>query len=144
MQRLKKRADFLHTARGVKWVAPAFVLQARLAAGISLPYTPQSQARLGFTASRRVGGAVVRNFARRRLKEAAARVFPGKARRAHDYVLIARQTTGARRFDSLIDDLEKALQKVHMRLDRLAARPRLPGNPAQSNLTGQPVSDPDL
>ena len=132
MQRLKKRADFLHAARGVKWVAPAFVLQARQASKT----IDQNVPRLGLTASRRVGGAVVRNFARRRLKAAAAQVFPGKARPAHDYVLIARQSTGACHFQVIIDDLDMAIQKVHMRLDKMAANPRLnneAGHPGRRN-----------
>ncbi|MFV2091476.1 MAG: ribonuclease P protein component [Hyphomicrobiales bacterium] len=154
MQRLKKRSDFLHTARGVKWVTPAFVLQTRLAnslgplpcgdtsaplrdAGLETTGT-EAAARLGFTASRKVGGAVARNFARRRLKEAARQVFPGKTRRAHDYVLIARRSIGAYRFSQIVDDLEKAIQKVHGRLDKSAINQTLTGIPDHSTPNRRP------
>lgn len=158
MQRLKQRTDFLHAARGVKWVAPAFVLQTRLARPRSPMHTgagsgiatglqtaawqdpagpeqaePEGEARLGFTASRKVGGAVARNFARRRLREAARQVFPGKARQAHDYVLIARRSIGTCRFSKIVDDLETAIQKVHVRLDRSTINSKLTGAPSDSN-----------
>lgn len=110
--RLRKRPDFLRAATGVKWVAPAFVLQAYQ----RIPSDPNGP-RLGFTASRRVGGAVQRNFARRRLKEATRAVFAGKARAGTDYVLIARGTTGGHGFDLILADLDRALQMVHKRLD---------------------------
>jgi len=123
--RLRKRPDFLRAATGVKWVAPAFVLQAfrRIPPDLEAP-------RLGFTASRRVGGAVQRNFARRRLKEATRSVFSGKARAGTDYVLIARGTTGGHRYQLILSDLDRALQMVHKRLDA----------PRRSNLSSTPAS----
>jgi len=110
--RLRKRPDFLRAATGVKWVAPAFVLQAfrRIPPDSNGP-------RLGFTASRRVGGAVSRNFARRRLKEATRTVFAAKARAGTDYVLIARGTTCRHGFQLILADLDRALHMVHKRLD---------------------------
>ena len=75
--------------------------------------------RVGFTASRRVGGSVERNRARRRLRAAVAEVMPGRARPGHDYVVIARRETVGRRFADLVGDLEFAL-------DRIAA-PRVDG-----------------
>ena len=75
--RLKRRREFLAVAAtGRRWVTPAFVLQVgpRAAAG------QDPEIGLGFTASRRVGKAVARNRARRRLAEAARKVLPGAAR----------------------------------------------------------------
>lgn len=69
--------------------------------------------RIGFTCSRKVGGAVVRNRARRRLKAAADLVFSAKGRPGFDYVLIGRRETVARPFADLIADLEAALARVH-------------------------------
>ncbi len=67
--------------------------------------------RVGFTVSRRVGNAVVRNRVRRRLRAVAERVLP-RARPAADYVLIGRQGTAARPFADLVADLEAALAKL--------------------------------
>jgi ribonuclease P protein component len=68
--------------------------------------------RVGFTASKRVGGAIARNRAKRRLREAVARVMPGHAKPGHDYVVIARAATLHRKFDDLLQDLETALARV--------------------------------
>ena len=67
---------------------------------------------LGFTASRRVGNAVQRNRARRRLKALAEPVLARCGRRATDYVLIARRETVHRPFDRLVGDFEKALARL--------------------------------
>ena len=68
--------------------------------------------RVGFTATKRVGGAIARNRAKRRLREAVARVMPGHAKPGHDYVVIARAATLHRKFDDLLQDLETALARV--------------------------------
>ncbi|PPR24269.1 MAG: Ribonuclease P protein component [Alphaproteobacteria bacterium MarineAlpha10_Bin1] len=68
--------------------------------------------RVGYTASRRVGGATQRNRAKRRLREAVARVMPGHAKPGHDYVVIARAATVHRAFDDLLKDLETALARL--------------------------------
>lgn len=110
MERLKKRTDFLRTARGYKWVMPGLVLQAR-ARHDGDGETPP--ARIGFTASRRVGGAVQRNRARRRLREAVRSTLAPLARPGYDYVLIARQGTLTRPWAALTDDLAHAANAVH-------------------------------
>ena len=68
--------------------------------------------RVGFTASRRVGGAVQRNRARRRLRAAVAAVMPQHAKRGHDYVVIARTESLRRPFGALVHDLETALRRL--------------------------------
>jgi ribonuclease P protein component len=68
--------------------------------------------RVGFTASRKVGNAVVRNRARRRLKAAADAVLAARARPGTDYVLIARAATPSRPYADLLSDLETALERV--------------------------------
>ncbi len=70
-------------------------------------------ARFGFTATKTLGGAVVRNRARRRLKEAVRLAGGAHAVEGYDYVLIAREGTVQRPFPELIKDLERALAKVH-------------------------------
>jgi len=109
--RLKRRREFLHVAgAGHKWVAPGLILQARR----QKMEDPEARAdfRVGFTVSRKVGGAVDRNRARRRLKAAAERVMPGHARPGHDFVLIGRRATLKRGFPALVGDLETALRKL--------------------------------
>jgi len=69
---------------------------------------------VGFTASRRVGGAVERNRARRRLRAAVRAVMPQHAEPGHDYVLIARKETLRRDFAALTGDLEKALKRLDL------------------------------
>ena len=109
--RLKTRSEFLHVRGGTRYSAPSLVLQAR--------EQPDSEsrnrelARFGFTATKTLGGAVVRNRARRRLKEAVRLTAPSHAVKGYDYVLIARTGTVQRPFTELIKDLERALAKVH-------------------------------
>jgi ribonuclease P protein component len=104
LARLKKRAEFLEVAgKGRKWTTPGFILQA-LARDAPAP-------RVGFTASRRVGIAVERNRARRRLREAARLVLPAHAAPG-DYVLVARGGTATRQFAALVRDLEAALKRL--------------------------------
>jgi ribonuclease P protein component len=109
--RLKQRREFLRVAAARhKWAAPGLVLQAR-----RHEKTGESNAGgfcIGFTVSRKVGGAVQRNRARRRLKAAAEDVMPQHARRGHDFVLIGRRATLKRAFPALIRDLESALRKL--------------------------------
>ena len=107
--RLKTRAEFLHVRGGARFTAPSLVLQARMRTDTNDP----DIARFGFTATKGLGGAVVRNRARRRLKEAVRLAAPDHAVEGYDYVLIAREGTVQRRFAELINDLERALAKVH-------------------------------
>jgi ribonuclease P protein component len=108
--RLKTRAEFLHVRGGARHVTPSLVLQARKRNGES---KEQQFARFGFTATKALGGAVLRNRARRRLREAVRLTAPDRAVEGYDYVLIAREGTVQRRFTDLIKDLERALAKVH-------------------------------
>jgi ribonuclease P protein component len=106
MERLKQRADFVAAAGGAKIPAAAFVLQAR-DRGDSAP------ARVGFTVSKKVGGAVERNRVRRRLRE-VVRLCP--AERLHagtDYVLIGRRSALDMPFDRMVDDFAGALGRLH-------------------------------
>jgi len=104
--RLKRRAEFLTVAASRrKHVAPGLILQAAPCAGAVVP-------RVGFTASKKVGFAVARNRARRRLRAAAERVIGRHGAPGHDFVLIARTATLTRPFDALLGDLEAALKQV--------------------------------
>jgi ribonuclease P protein component len=65
--------------------------------------------RTGFTATRKVGGAVVRNRAKRRLREAARLLLPLHGQPGRDYVFIARGGTVNRPWTRLLDDMKSAL-----------------------------------
>jgi ribonuclease P protein component len=105
-QRLKQRADFLRAAsKGRKAAVHGLVLQA-------LPRSDDGAARVGFTVTKKVGNAVIRNRTRRRLKEAARLLLREHPVSGVDLVLIGRDTTRGRNFSALIDDLRRALSKV--------------------------------
>lgn len=111
--RLKRRAEFLRVAGARrKWVAPGLILQVRRQQPDDRPVGKVPPLRVGFTVSRKVGGAVVRNRARRRLRAAAEAILPRFAATGHDYVLIGRGGTVARAFPALLDDLKTALGKL--------------------------------
>lgn len=111
LSRLLKRQDFLRMTGGRKRVTPGFVLQARERdEGEADP----DVIRVGFTCSRRVGNAVVRNRAKRRLREIARLTLPLEGRPGWDYVLIGRAgETATRPFDRLLRDLSAALSQIH-------------------------------
>jgi ribonuclease P protein component len=118
VDRLKKRPDFLRAARGVRRVATSVTLE--------LCPTPEAFARpgrlrVGYTATKKLGNSVVRNRARRRLREAAAAALPLYGLEGNDYVLVARRDTLTRPFDGLIGDLVAALQAAHSKLGRTKA-----------------------
>ena len=105
-QRLTRRAEFLAVAaKGRKVAVHSLVLQA-------LPRAGGHPARLGFTVTKKVGNAVVRNRTRRRLKEAARLVLQERPMVGVDLVLIGRDATRGRNFVILMDDLSRALAKV--------------------------------
>jgi len=87
---------------------PGFVLQAAPAPA----ELGQPGARVGFTVSRKVGNAVVRNRVRRRLREIAREVIPAQARPDLDYVLVGRQAALGRDFAVLRQDLVEALKRL--------------------------------
>ena len=104
--RLTRRAEFLRVAaKGRKAVSQGLVLQA-------LPRQDTGPARFGFTVTKKVGNAVVRNRTRRRLKEAARLLLRQQAIVGVDLVLIGRDATRARRFTELQEDLRRALARA--------------------------------
>lgn len=117
--RLKKRPDFLKVAAArAKRVTPGLILQARRrpatrrSDGDAGPEPALPEVRVGFTVSRKVGNAVQRNRARRRLRAAAGAVLPEFGRAGTDYVLIGRKSTLERPYAALLQDLRDALQSL--------------------------------
>lgn len=105
---MRKRADFLRAAGARRQGTPGFMVQARARAD------GDPALRVGFTASKKIGNAVLRNRAKRRLREMARKVLPGLGRPGWDYVLVARPgATVTRDFAALLCDLESALRSIH-------------------------------
>ena len=128
--RLKTRPEFLKVAAtGAKWVTPGLVLQARQRSAPPGPVTTdtapdagEEPVRVGFTVSRKVGNAIRRNRARRRLRAVVAEVLPEHGRAGCDYVLIGRAGTLDRRYADLVADLRTALARIETKGSR--DRPR--------------------
>ena len=108
LEHLKKRADFLLCARANWRSTKGLVLQGR-DRGDDDPTI-----RVGFTCSKKVGNAVARNRAKRRLREVARLELTSRARAGWDYVLIGKaQVTATRDFQDLLSDLRYAIKRVH-------------------------------
>lgn len=105
---MTKRADFLAAAQGRRMALPGFHLQARFRDdGLET-------VRVGFTCSKKVGNAVARNRAKRRLREIARLMLPTCAKPGWDYVLVGRRdATAAADFAQMQSDLKAALGKIH-------------------------------
>lgn len=104
--RLKRRAEFLRVAaKGKKAATHGLVLQA-------LSQQEPGPARIGFTVTKKVGNAVIRNRTRRRLKEAVRLEMAASPVTGVDLVVIGRDNTRGRDFQDLRDDLRRALRKT--------------------------------
>ena len=105
---IRLRADFLRAAQARRQGTGGFLLQARFRDD-AVP-----DVRVGFTASKKIGNAVFRNRAKRRLREVARAIVPELAHPGWDYVLVARPgATVERDFAQLLDDLRAAMRSVH-------------------------------
>jgi len=113
MDRLTTRADFLRAARGIRRVEGAVTLETCKTPDTARP----GRLRVGFTASKKIGNAVARNRAKRRLRAAARELLPLLGREGHDYVLVARASTGMRPWQGLLSDITLALKAAHRKLD---------------------------
>ena len=104
---MRKRAGFLRAARAKRSGQPGFLLQARARGDENAP-------RVGYTCSKKIGNAVARNRAKRRLREVARMVLSTEAKQGWDYVLVGRPNeTISRPFAQLVADLKRAVAKVH-------------------------------
>lgn len=110
VERLRVRREFLYVADGIAERRKLVVVQARRRP------EPRPAAGAGFTTTKKVGNSVVRNRARRRLREGARALLPLLGLPGADYVFIARQDTGSAPWTRLLDDMEIALISLRRRL----------------------------
>ena len=123
LRQLQKRAEFLFVAQGISAARGAVVVQARAREDRAL-----HEAGVGFTATKKVGGAVVRNRAKRRMREAARALLPLHGRPGLHYVFVARAGTPSRSWERLLDDVRQALQALEAGGDKARPPPRRPKN----------------
>ena len=103
-----KRRDFLLVAAEKRSGQPGLLLQGRNRQDGS------SSTRVGYTCSKKLGNAIARNKAKRRLREISKATLTVKGDPGWDYVLVGRpKTTLERNYSLLIEDLNKAIKKVH-------------------------------
>ena len=119
---LKRRAEFLRVRGGARWGTASFNLEAKPRAsvpeqtgkGVAGGHGP----RFGYTVTKQVGNAVVRNRIRRRLKEATRLIDLARLARSDcDYVIFAREAALRRPFHELQQDLRVALDRINRRLE---------------------------
>ena len=111
---LKKRSEFLRVAASNKsHVTKGMIVQNRVHTDLEKKLTKTRKIRLGFTVSKKVGKAVVRNRVKRRLKALAQSVFQEKNISDLDLVIIGRKNTVRRPFTKLREDMETVLEKIN-------------------------------
>jgi len=125
--RLKRRAQFLYIQKGFKAHRSSVIVEARLRP------QPGPLAGAGFTATKRIGNSVIRNRARRRLREAARQLLPGLAVAGADYVFVARPATPDAPWTALLDDVRAALLKLRADLTAQIQAPTAPSSPTESD-----------
>lgn len=132
---LRKRSDFLAARQGVRVNGAAVRLEMRQRSADENGLLP----RVGFTVTRKIGGAVVRNRAKRRLREAVRLVAARDMQPRHDYVIISKPDVLTAEFTALCEDLRAVIARAHRRAaNRDAPNPTAkPGNSGRKRSHGQ-------
>lgn len=110
---MKKRRDFLAASRARRHATAGVLVQGR-ARRAGEPGVEDASVRVGYTCSKKIGNAVTRNRAKRRLRAAVAEIMPPLARQGWDYVMVGRPgATVARPFEALKADIAEAIARLH-------------------------------
>jgi len=116
---LKKRADFLLAAKsGFRFVKPAIIVQSRIRLITDISPSP---IRVGFTVTKKLGNAIIRNRAKRRMREASAKITPEFGLDGCDYVLIGREQAYKGSFINLLRDLRHAMRVLKEQMEATIA-----------------------
>jgi ribonuclease P protein component len=107
---LKSRSEFLAVRGGIRASVPVCLLEAKPRRQEA---APGCGPRFGFTVTKKLGGAVIRNRIRRRLKAAIAEIAACEAKDGFDYVVVARLAAQDRPFPDMLADLTRAFRGVH-------------------------------
>ena len=116
---LKKRQEFLRVRGGRRWSTPGFLLEAKRRESYR---DCNAGPRFGFTVTKKMGNAVVRNRIRRRLRAVVTGLASGLADPTFDYIILARKAALDRPFKQLRADLEQGLARIHGRSGRKPRR----------------------
>ena len=109
---LRKRSDYILISHGSRVYTKGLIIQAKQRSGGE--YINEKLIRVGITCSKKIGNAVKRNRAKRRLRELSRLILPQYAKQGWDYVLLGKaEETCYRPFKSLVKDLESAIEKIH-------------------------------
>ena len=135
LERLKKRWQFLAVAKGRSLARGAVLVQAAPRADSPDP----GLIGVGFTATKRIGDAVTRNRAKRRLREAARVLVPLHGLPAHDYVVVARASVTTRDWARLLDDMKTALISLAAGGDEARPARRTPAGKTRSPAPPRPA-----
>lgn len=111
MQRLKKRKDYVKVARGARTPRRGFLLQS-IRRPEAADEKAEAEARFGFTVTKKIGNAVVRNRIRRRLKEAVRLAGAAAADPGRDFVLLGRRPALDMAFSDLVADVVGAVRSA--------------------------------
>jgi ribonuclease P protein component len=128
IDRLRKRREFLHVAQGAKASGRYVSLQAR--SNDEIDAKSKNLARFGLTASKKVGNAVIRNRARRRLRSAMLQLLPVHGRPSFDYVAVARTASVTADWPALLDDLTALFVRLSSVPAVSKSPPKAPNTPA--------------
>ena len=119
VERMVRRSQYVRVARARRYVA---------AKGLILQFEGKdpneggNKHRVGFTVSKKVGNAVVRNRARRRLKSVVNDVLTSSEEWPLDLVLIGIASTLKRSYDELLGDFRFALKSARTRQEKVIGR----------------------
>ena len=122
---IKKRPDFVHvTHNGYRIVKSGFILQA---AKTKRLFNPPVY-RIGYTASKKIGNAVCRNKAKRRLRALCHELFARYAVAGYDYVIIARYVTIEADYKKLYKELKTALKEIKLEINAILKTSQAPAS----------------
>ena len=114
IQTIKKRRDFLKGNNAPYAVMKSVVVQSYVRTD-EVVETDEC-VMMGITCSKKVGNAVIRNRAKRRLREAGKIVLKGIGSKKTNYIFIARKAVTVKvKFTDLCRDIEVGIKKIHER-----------------------------